>query len=113
MSDLGEELKKLIQMFKEIDLMPQSIQSSTRARKKALNLLEKQQEEIEELEQKYNELSYSAIEVVFSEYNDDVELLARKLLKQGQIKRKGDYYINPDYDEFNNIEKRKIGEDDE
>lgn len=52
--------------------------------------------ELEEKNKKYEELSKSAVEAVFSEYNEDVELLARCLYKQNIIKdRDKQYYYNP------------------
>lgn len=61
-----------------------------------------------ELKEKYNRLCYASIDAVFSEFNDDVELLARCLYNQGKIARTETYYLNP----YNNmmLEKRNIKE---
>ena len=58
------------------------------------------------LQDKYNILSHFAIEVVFSEFNDDIELLARCLFKQGLINRTETHYINPLNDDNYLKEKR-------
>jgi hypothetical protein len=47
------------------------------------------------LQKKYDKLSHIAIETVFSNMNDDVELLARCLYKQGKISRTETEWINP------------------
>lgn len=47
------------------------------------------------LQKKYDRLSHFAIETVFSDMNDDVELLARILHRQGLINRTETEYINP------------------
>jgi len=95
--------EKVKQLEKEINELKCAITSQSK-------LISQDQKEIEKLKEKYSKLSHSAIEAVFSDYNNDVELLARRLLKQGLIKREDNYYINPDYDEFNNLEKREVGE---
>ena len=51
--------------------------------------------EYKQLEDKYKILSKFAIETVFNEFNDDVELLARCLFRQGLIRRTQTEYINP------------------
>lgn len=50
-------------------------------------------QENKELKEKYNRLSHFAIETIFSEFNDDVELLARFLYKEGFINRTKTHYI--------------------
>ena len=61
-----------------------------------------------ELQDKYKILCHFAIETVFDEFNDDVELLARCLFRQGKIERTETEYINPikddDYLETKRIE---------
>jgi predicted nuclease with TOPRIM domain len=49
----------------------------------------------QQLEQKYERLVYFAIQTVFDDFNDDVELLARYLYREGLIKRTETDYINP------------------
>lgn len=49
----------------------------------------------QELEQKYKRLIHFAIQTVFDDFNDDVELLARHLYREGIIQRTEKYYINP------------------
>lgn len=61
-----------------------------------------------ELQDKYNILSHFAIETVFSEFNDDVELLARCLYRQGLINRTETEYINPIKDDDNYLTFKKI-----
>ena len=61
-----------------------------------------------ELQDKYNILSHFAIETVFSELNDDVELLARCLYRQGLIKRTETEYINPIKDDDNYLDTKRI-----
>lgn len=61
-----------------------------------------------ELQDKYNILSHFAIETVFSEFNDDVELLARCLYRQGLIKRTETEYINPIKDDDNYLDTKRI-----
>ena len=61
-----------------------------------------------ELQDKYNILSHFAIETVFSEFNDDIELLARCLCKQGLIKRTETEYINPIKDDDNYLDTKRI-----
>ena len=45
-----------------------------------------------ELQNKYEKISHFAIETIFSEFNDDVELLSRCLWKQGLIGRTETHY---------------------
>ena len=81
-------------------------------RNKHINRLQEKYNDLyknyKELEDKYNILSHFAIEVVFDEFNDDVELLARCLFRQGLIKRTETDYINPlndeDYLKYKKIE---------
>lgn len=61
-----------------------------------------------ELQDKYNILSHFAIETVFSEFNDDVELLARCLYRQDLIKRTETEYINPIKDDDNYLDTKRI-----
>lgn len=61
-----------------------------------------------ELENKYEELSHFAIEVAFSDMNDDVELLLRCLKRQGLIKLYENEYINSLNDE-NYLKTRELG----
>lgn len=61
-----------------------------------------------ELQDKYNILSHFAVETVFSEFNDDVELLARCLYRQGLINRTETEYINPIKDDDNYLTFKKI-----
>lgn len=61
-----------------------------------------------EVQDKYNILSHFAIETVFSEFNDDVELLARCLYRQGLIKRTEIEYINPIKDDDNYLDTKRI-----
>ena len=61
-----------------------------------------------ELQDKYNILSHFAIETVFSEFNDDVELLARCLFRQKLINRTETEYINPIKDDDNYLTFKKI-----
>lgn len=49
----------------------------------------------QQLEQKYERLVYFAIQTVFDDFNNDVELLARYLYREGLIKRTETDYINP------------------
>lgn len=49
----------------------------------------------QQLEQKYERLVYFAIQTVFNDFNDDVELLARYLYRERLIKRTETDYINP------------------
>ena len=60
-----------------------------------------------ELQDKYNILTHFAIETVFSEFNDDIELLARCLYRQGLIDRTETDYINPIKDD-NYLSSKKI-----
>ncbi len=64
--------------------------------------------EYKELQDKYSMLSHFAIETVFSEFNDDVELLARCLYRQGLINRTETEYINPIKDDDNYLSYKKI-----
>ena len=61
-----------------------------------------------EVQDKYNILSHFAIETVFSEFNDDIELLARCLYRQGLIKRTETEYINPIKDDDNYLDTKRI-----
>ena len=61
-----------------------------------------------EAQDKYNILSHFAIETVFSEFNDDIELLARCLYRQGLIKRTETEYINPIKDDDNYLDTKRI-----
>lgn len=61
-----------------------------------------------ELQDKYNILTHFAIETVFSEFNDDIELLARCLYRQGLIDRTETDYINPIKDDDNYLSSKKI-----
>ena len=61
-----------------------------------------------ELQDKYNILAHFAIETVFSEFNDDIELLARCLYRQGLIDRTETDYINPIKDDDNYLSSKKI-----
>lgn len=63
--------------------------------------------EYKQLEDKYKILSKFAIETVFDEFNDDVELLARCLFRQGLIRRTQTEYINPLNDD-NYLKEKKI-----
>ena len=63
--------------------------------------------EYKQLEDKYKILSKFAIETVFDEFNDDVELLARCLFRQGLIRRTQTEYINPLNDD-NYLKEEKI-----
>ena len=47
------------------------------------------------LQVKFEQLIDSSLDVVFSEFNDDVEMLARKLHKFGIIELKDGFYIFP------------------
>lgn len=85
--------------------------SRNELREKHINRLQEKYNDLykdyKELQDKYNILSHFAIETVFDEFNDDVELLARCLFRQGLIQRTETDYINPLKDE-NYLEHKKI-----
>lgn len=60
------------------------------------------------LQNKYDKLVHFSIEVCFSEFNDDVELLLRLLNKQGIIEEKNNMWINPFKDNPNLVNEKEI-----
>lgn len=55
--------------------------------------------EYKELKERYEMLVHRAVETVFDEYNDDVELLARYLYKLKEIDRTDTEWVNPLYED--------------
>ena len=85
--------------------------SRNEIREKHINRLQQKYNDLykdyKNLEDKYNILVHFAIETVFSEFNDDIELLARCLVKQNKIKRTETHYINPEKD-INYLDEKRI-----
>ncbi len=96
--DLTSEENKAIEWVRDLEDDKEHLTIEQRqAINIILNLVEKQQKEIEEKDRQYDSLVNVAIEAVFSEMNEKVEILARVLHKQGQIKfdKERQEYINP------------------
>lgn len=91
-----EEAKKQILECKNLNNINIFLTNSTTL-KTLLNLIEKQQKDINKKDKRYDNLANGAIEAVFSKMNYEVEILARVLHKQGQIKfdKERQEYINP------------------
>ena len=66
-----------------------------------------------ELKGKYDRLVHFAVEVAFSDFNQDVEILLRYLNKIGIVETDGNLWINPYHWDPNLVEEKEIDRSDE
>ena len=69
--------------------------------------IDKLKKENKELQYDFDILINRAIETAFSQYNDDVELLLRYLIKKGYVRKDKEYYYNPLGDDLNYLKKKE------